>query len=72
MKKKNAVHFSHNLKVGNGCTLGRGALLKFIKSHYRSDQKNKKHQNKILDSKPVGRVGDGGRVIHKTSSTQTL
>lgn len=34
------------------------SILKFIKSHYRSDQK-------ILDNKLMGTGGDGERVIHK-------
>lgn len=44
MEKENVAHFSHNLTTGNGCTLGHGAVLKFIKSHYRNGKK--KNPNK--------------------------
>lgn len=33
---ENVGHFSHNLKLDNGCSLAHGAILKFIKSHYRT------------------------------------
>ena len=33
---ENVGHFSHNLELDNGCSLGHGAILKFIKSHYRT------------------------------------